>query len=102
MKSFSRIRRLVVLSVIALSACGMAVKADDFMDKGASRNFIEFGVRLGINSSTQKVNHKDIYSDTQRAFTEWKTGFEIGAVIDLNIRDYFCTATRILFPEQKL
>ena len=100
MKSFSGIRRIFVLSSIALIACGMAVKADDFMDKGASRSFIEFGVRLGINSSTQKINHKDIYSDTQRAFTEWKTGFEVGAVIDLNIRDYFALQPGFFFQNK--
>lgn len=100
MKSFSRIKKVVVLSVIALSTCVTAVEADDFMDKGASRSFIEFGVRFGINSSSQKINHKDIYSDIQRAFTEWKTGFEIGAVIDLNIKDYLVLQPGLFFQNK--
>lgn len=100
MKSFSGIKKAVVLSVIALSACAIEVRANDFMDKGASGSFIEFGVRLGVNSSSQKINHSDIYSDTQRTFTEWKAGFEVGAIVDLNIKDYFTLQPGFFFQNK--
>lgn len=47
-----------------------------------------FGVRAGVNTSNLSDNRSSAISDLKLARNQWKAGFTIGAVADINIRNF--------------
>lgn len=74
----------VVLSLVAVS--GVAASASDFVDTDLPEKSIGGGLRMGVTTSSINGSMKG-YSDN--VSYDWGTGFTVGGVVDLNIRNFF-------------
>lgn len=83
------------LSVLAVAT---SASAADFADTSAPDNIVEVGLRFGITSSTVGADiPKSVAGDCDFA---WKRGFSAGAVVDLNIRDFFSVRPGFFFENR--
>lgn len=81
---------------MALAAFAPAF-ASDFLDTGVPDKAISFGVRFGLNSTGQSTSLKG-YSDN--VSHNRGTGFIIGGVVDLNIRQFFSVQPGFFFENR--
>src|SRR5574344_2244478 len=79
----------ILISLFILGIMIPSVKAADFLDTSAPRRQITVGVRAGINTSSQGINFEKIFSNIKSANTDWRAGFDVGAVVNLGIKNYF-------------
>lgn len=93
MKRFTTI--LIALMCVALSA-PMAM-AQSFFDTSAAPKLLEFGARIGVNSSN--VTIKDAAFDLWNK-NSWGTGFDVGVVADINIRDFIAIQPGVFFQSR--
>ena len=73
------------------------VKAQEFFDKSDAVNFFTFGARLGVNTSNRTFPAGN-YSNM--ILTSWGTGFEIGAVADINFKEYLSLQPGLFFESR--
>lgn len=78
----------------------MTAHSADFMDTTSPKRIITAGVRLGITNSTQGMNLEQTYANIKQANIDWGTGFELGAVVNLNIRNYFTLQPGFFFQNK--
>jgi hypothetical protein len=69
---------------------GVAVSAT------AQDKMVSFGVRAGMNFSTQRENYDDMSSDANDN-VGFGVGFHVGAVVDINFANYFYFTPGLLF-----
>ncbi len=87
------VMKRTLLSALLLGI-GANLFAADFFSTEKPEDFCNFGVRLGINTSnrtvgTQMMNGFTMTSPNSNYGRQgWGTGFDLGVVADLNIRDY--------------
>lgn len=86
----------IILSVILALASASAF-ATDLVDKSASSSLLTFGVRAGWNSSGQSVSLDDVPGKTN---FNWGSGFVLGAVADLNVRNFFSIQPGIFYENR--
>lgn len=67
-------------------AAAATASATDFADTSAPDRMVDAGVRFGITSSNISA---DIPLSGYNCSFAWKRGFAAGAVVDLNIRNFF-------------
>lgn len=91
-KTWKYVLVVFLLAIISMSE----LKAANPSDYKA----IGFGLRLGINSSNQGINFNEIFPDVKKGYTEWKTGFDIGAVVDLNITKFLTLQPGFFFQNR--
>lgn len=77
------LRLLLCLFTVILTS---SLYGQDFFSTGPAPRLFSIGARLGVNSSNRTFPKK--------AFNEWNVnswgkGFDLGCVVDLNIRDFF-------------
>ena len=79
---------LCALSVASLNAA-------DFFSTEKCDDFITFGARVGVNTTNRTISG----SAFPAAFHNetWGTGFSVGVVADLNIRDYLSIQPGVFF-----
>lgn len=78
-----KIRKFLVLLPALLIS--LSCSAMDFFSSDAPDQLFNFGVRMGINTSNSTVSDKVVAGYNVNG---WGTGFDIGAVCDINFRDY--------------
>ena len=89
----------LILSFAILSAFLMpTAKADDFMDTGVPSKAISVGLRFGINSSSQKM---DLGSYSNNVSVNNGTGWMVGGVVDLNVREYFSVQPGFFYENRR-
>lgn len=74
---------LLSLSLAAVTA--FTASAADFFDTSDPDKFLEFGVRVGVNTTNRTLS--DRYANVWN-HNSWGTGFEAGVVADINIKNY--------------
>ena len=75
-------KRLLTLTALALLASGLhSIQAQKLFDMSAPDHLIDFGARIGINTSNQTSPSGGKISNLD----SWGAGFEVGGVANLNI-----------------
>lgn len=90
-------KRLIIASALALFAATASYAADFFSTSRCDR-FLEFGARIGVNTTNRTLGDKafpDCYHNES-----WGTGFEAGVVATLNVRDYFAVQPGFFFESR--
>lgn len=85
---------------ISIFSTSLFTYADDFVDYDAPRKMVSVGVRLGVNTSSVGINFDDIYGDMKHFNNDWHAGFDAGAVVNLNIRNYFTLQPGFFFQNK--
>ena len=63
----------------------LSIHAQDFFSTEKADEFFTFGARVGFNTSNRTVNSPMV---SVWNINSWGTGFDAGAVVNLNLRDY--------------
>ncbi|MCM1437216.1 MAG: PorT family protein [Prevotella sp.] len=80
--------------LIFLCLLGFNAKGADFIDTSIPDEPFNLGVRIGINTSNRTLN-KDIFDRWNK--NSWGTGFDLGVVADINIRNYIALQPGLFF-----
>ena len=89
-------KKISLLLLLALVTAPFS-RAADFFSTEPSEDLFTFGVRLGINTSNRTVS---LDNDFGYNVQGWGTGFDIGAVADINIRDYISIQPGLYFESR--
>lgn len=96
------IRKLAGRALV-IAACAMpgavTAQAADFFSTAECPSFLDFGVRLGVNTSNRTIS-TDAFPNCY-SHENWGTGFDLGVVADLNIRDYIAIQPGVFFGMQR-
>lgn len=76
-------KKTVILLVSAVAV--LPVNAKDFFDTSHPEKQFTIGARVGVNTTNRNVND-GIFDEWN--CNSWGTGFDAGAVVDINLRDY--------------
>lgn len=77
------IRKYAVLTLA--SAMAFAASAADFFDTSEPEKTFNIGVHFGVNTSNRTIK-KDVFPTFN--YNGWGTGIDLGATVDINIRDW--------------
>ena len=86
----------IISSVMAVSAV-LPVSAQKFLDTSAPDRLLTMGARIGVNSSNATVKD-DVYDLWNK--NSWGTGFDLGVVADINIRNFVAIQPGIFFQSR--
>ncbi len=89
-------KRIAILLVIAALAAG-TTNAADFFSSATPEQPFNLGIRLGVNTSNRTVGNENMYGYNVQG---WGTGFDIGVVADLNVRDYLSLQPGVFFESR--
>ncbi|MEF9923832.1 MAG: porin family protein [Muribaculaceae bacterium] len=89
----------LIASLITIAGTAQ-LNAINFLDTSTPDSRISLGIRIGVNSSNQGLNLTKIYPDVKKGYTEWKAGFDVGAVVDLNINNFFTIQPGFFFQNR--
>ena len=87
----------LVLPIAACLAASVPASAQSFFDTSTPSQLINFGARIGVNSSNRTVSD-DFYNLWNK--NSWGTGFDLGVVADINIRQYLSVQPGIFFQSR--
>lgn len=83
------------LAILFLCVIGVfEAHSQNFLDTGAPSALFDIGVRVGLNTSNRTFSGK--YFDRWNV-DSWGMGFNAGAVVDLNFRDFFTIQPGIFY-----
>ncbi len=87
------------LSTALLLTLGLTAttNAADFFSTEEATNLFTFGARLGVNTSNRTIKPLSAYGYSNQG---WGTGFDLGAVADINFRDYLSIQPGIFFESR--
>ncbi len=80
-------KTLVFLGAILIM--NLAVSASSLLESGKPERTFVVGVRAGFNSSNVSNNFTTSVENMMWAHNEWKSGFTVGAVVDINLTNFF-------------
>lgn len=80
-----------------LAFSGLSAMGGNFLDTSAAPNLVTFGARIGVNSSNVTVSD-DMFDLWNK--NSWGTGFDLGVVADINIRNYIAIQPGIFFQSR--
>lgn len=87
-----------ITSLIAISAIAAAqATAADFFSNETPEQLFNLGVRLGVNTSNRTVGSENMSGYNVQG---WGTGFDLGVIADLNIRDYLSIQPGVFFESR--
>ena len=92
-----KIYAITIVAILAFIAFPSTTKAQDFIDKGTPRQGITCGLRFGITSSNMKT---DLKGYSNRTGNDWGTGFAVGGVVNLNVRNYLTIQPGFFFENR--
>lgn len=78
-------RKRIIASAAILATIGVA-SGQSLIDTGTPDNMFTVGVRAGLNASNINID-KEVFSEWN--VNSWGTGFELGAVVNVNLRNFF-------------
>ena len=74
--------------------------AEEMIDGSKPHKLITGGLRVGINRSCTSINYDKIFHDVKNLDNDWKTGFDIGLVINLNISKFLSFQPGLYFQNR--
>lgn len=74
-----------LLTLALASAAVLSSSAQEFFDTSDADQFLNFGVRVGLNTSNRTVANSSAMLWNHNS---WGTGFDAGVVADINIKNY--------------
>ena len=83
--------RKTLLSIVAMLAFAtpfVSAQDQEFFDAGLPEKLFTIGIRTGVNTSNLSDNRSSAITDLRSARNQWKAGFSIGAVVDINVRNF--------------
>lgn len=83
----------IALALAAVAPAGAA----DFFDRSAPASLVDLGFRLGINTTNRNLN-KDVFNVWN--LNSWGTGVDVGAVVNINFRNYLTIQPGIFFESR--
>lgn len=86
-----------IATAFILACMASSVNAEDFFSTKESDTFLDFGVRVGVNTSNRTIG-KEAYTGYNHE--GWGTGFDLGVVADINIRNYLSIQPGIFFESR--
>lgn len=86
-------KKMVAGMICALTAIN--VSAADFFSTEKCDELLTFGARIGVNTSNRTI--KDSAFPDCYHHESWGTGFDVGVVANLNIRDYIAIQPGVFF-----
>ncbi|MDE6340419.1 MAG: PorT family protein [Muribaculaceae bacterium] len=89
-------KRLSILLLLTLTLTSLS-RASDFFSTERSENLFTFGARIGVNTSNRTVSSQSDYGYNVQG---WGTGFDLGVVADLNIRDFISLQPGFFFESR--
>lgn len=85
----------VVMSIFCI--LGTQVKAQNFFDTSDAAKFFNLGARIGFNTSNRTFP-SGYYSNV--IVTSWGTGFNVGALANLNFKEYLTLQPGLFFESR--
>lgn len=93
---YNRMKKFILSALCALSVVGAS--AADFFSNTRPDNFLTVGARLGVNTTNRTLKDGAVpYSEHRE---NWGTGFDIGAVADIRIRDFISVQPGFFFESR--
>lgn len=86
----------IIVAMTAILVSGMA-KAQNFIDTSIPEDLFNIGFRVGVNTSNRTFN-RDYFREWN--IDGWGTGFDLGCVVDLNMRDFFSLQPGLFFQSR--
>lgn len=96
LKTYLTKLKATFLTAVAAMAV-MPASAADFFSTEQPESLFDIGLRAGVNTSNRNI-HKNTFDIWNR--NSWGTGFNIGAVVNLNFRDYISIQPGIFFDSR--
>ena len=87
----------IVAAVLLWTIGGLGAKSQTIIDTGEPAKVLRFGVRIGFTSSNLTNNYDASSRDMKWKNQNWKNGFTMGGVVDINIRNYFAIQPGLFF-----
>lgn len=84
-------------TAILMACIAFGANAEDFFSTKECDNLFETGVRVGINTSNRTIGKNALPGYNREG---WGTGFELGVVTDINIRNYLSIQPGIFFESR--
>lgn len=89
-------KKILLAAALSLTAAGAS--ASDFFSTGHCDDLFSFGARIGVNTSNRTLK-SSAFPDCYH-HESWGTGFDIGFVAGINIRDYLAIQPGIFFESR--
>lgn len=83
-----------ILSLALTAIAAVPAAADDFFDTSDAENFIDFGARIGMNTSNRTLSNAAAPLWNQNS---WGLGFNVGAVANLNFKNFISVQPGFFF-----
>ncbi len=83
----------------ALAACPGA-DGQTIIDNSAPSKVIQAGIRVGFNTSNLTTNYDEAIPNIAWNHTQWRPGFTIGAIVDINLRNCFAIQSGLYFKSR--
>ncbi|MDE6010503.1 MAG: PorT family protein [Muribaculaceae bacterium] len=87
----------IILATLLAAAATAPACAADFFDRSAPASLVDLGLRFGINTTTRNLN-KEVFNVWN--LNAWGTGVDLGAVVNLNFRNYLTIQPGIFFESR--
>lgn len=86
-----------ILASALLGGAALSASAADFFDASQPESLFNIGFRFGINTSNRTVS-KNVFPEWHN--NAWGTGIDVGAVVDLNFRDWLSIQPGLFFESR--
>lgn len=90
------IRTILIGATMTLTALGAA--ASDFFSTEKSDDLFTFGARIGVNTTNRTLGDKAFPNCYHHE--SWGTGFDLGAIVNLNFRNYLSIQPGFFFESR--
>lgn len=90
-----KIKSFLLTALMSLAA--FTASADDFFSTEPAEKLFTFGARLGVNASNRTFSSSSFDAWNVNS---WGTGFQVGAVANINFRDYLSVQPGIFFESR--
>lgn len=87
-------KKILIIFLCLLTFSSVRMKAGEFFDTSEATTFFSLSGRIGFNTSvkTFPANHFTVWNHNS-----WGTGFNIGAIANLNFREYLTVQPGLFF-----
>ena len=87
----------VIASLSFLAFMATSASAQDFFSTASPDSDFTFGARIGVNTANRTVSHEAMPGYNVQS---WGTGFDLGAVVNINIKNYLSLQPGLFFESR--
>lgn len=91
---------LIMAALIAICIGASQAQSIVMFDKGRPSKIIQIGVRAGFNTSNLATNYDKAFPDITWNHTQWRQGLTLGAVVDINLRNFFSIQSGLFYKSR--